>query len=486
MELLKKSALELRDLLDKREVSSREIVETYLKRIEAVEPKIKSFVTLTAEEALQAADKADAMIKEKKAGLLTGIPIAVKDNMCTYHVETTCGSKMLANFKPPYDATVVANLKKAGVPVLGKTNMDEFAMGSSTETSYFGPSRNPWDLERVPGGSSGGSAAAVAAMEAPLAIGSDTGGSIRQPASLTGIVGVKPTYGLVSRYGLIAFASSLDQIGPFTRNVADSAALLNLLSGYDPKDTTSLPHARPDYMQALGKDIRGLKVGVAKDSLGDGLDNEVAAAVKKSIDALASLGAEIVEIELPHSEYALATYYLVATAEASSNLARFDGVRFGHRSQEEKDSVTMFKHTRAEGFGPEVKRRIMLGTYALSAGFYDAYYLKALKARTLIKSDFDAAFGKVDIILSPTTPSVAFKFGEKISDPLAMYLSDVFTTTANLSGIPAMSMPAGLTANGLPIGVQLIAPALGEEIMLSAAYALEKAVGTFGLPTLEV
>ncbi len=486
MELINKSALELRDLLDKKEITSREIVEAYIKRIEAVEPKINSFITLTLEAALKDADKADEMIRNKTATTFTGIPIAIKDNMCTYHVKTTCSSKMLQNFRPPYDATVIANIKKVGMPILGKTNMDEFAMGSSTETSFFGPTKNPWDLERVPGGSSGGSAASVAAKEAPLALGSDTGGSIRQPAALTGIVGLKPTYGLVSRFGLIAFASSLDQIGPFTRDVADSAALLNMLAGYDPKDTTSLPYKKPDYLQALGKEIRGLRVGLPREFFGEGLDKEVEKAVFKVIDTLATEGAQIVEIDLPYSKKALAAYYLIATAEASSNLARFDGVRYGHRSENQKDSVTMFKHSRAEGFGPEVKRRIMLGTYTLSAGFYDAYYLKALKVRTLIKNDFDEAFKKVDVIVTPTTPSFAFKFGEKVLDPLAMYLSDVYTTTANLAGIPAMSMPAGLTKGKLPIGVQIIAPALGEEIMLNTAYTLEKAVGTIGLPTLEV
>ncbi len=486
MELINKSALELHDLLDKKEITSREIVEAYIKRIEALEPKLNSFVTLTLEQALEDADKADEMIKNKTSTTFTGIPIAIKDNMCTYHVKTTCSSKMLQDFKPPYDATVIAKIKKAGMPILGKTNMDEFAMGSSTETSFFGPSKNPWDLERVPGGSSGGSAAAVAAKQAPLALGSDTGGSIRQPAALTGVVGLKPTYGLVSRYGLIAFASSLDQIGPFTRDVADSAALLNMLAGYDPKDTTSLPNKRSDYLQALGKEIRGLRVGLPREFFGEGLDKEVEKAVLKAIDALATEGAQIVEIDLPYSKKALAAYYLIATAEASSNLARLDGVRYGHRSENQKDSVTMFKHSRAEGFGPEVKRRIMLGTYALSAGFYDAYYLKALKVRTLIKNDFDAAFKKVDVIVTPTTPSVAFKFGEKVLDPLAMYLSDVYTTTANLAGIPAMSMPAGLTKEKLPIGVQIIAPALAEEIMLNTAYTLEKAIGTIGLPTLEV
>jgi len=486
LELINKSALELRDLLDKKEITSREIVEAYIKRIEAVEPKINSFITLTLEAALKDADKADEMIRNKTATTFTGIPIAIKDNMCTYHVKTTCSSKMLQNFRPPYDATVIANIKKVGMPILGKTNMDEFAMGSSTETSFFGPTKNPWDLERVPGGSSGGSAASVAAKEAPLALGSDTGGSIRQPAALTGIVGLKPTYGLVSRFGLIAFASSLDQIGPFTRDVADSAALLNMLAGYDPKDTTSLPYKKPDYLQALGKEIRGLRVGLPREFFGEGLDKEVEKAVFKVIDTLATEGAQIVEIDLPYSKKALAAYYLIATAEASSNLARFDGVRYGHRSENQKDSVTMFKHSRAEGFGPEVKRRIMLGTYTLSAGFYDAYYLKALKVRTLIKNDFDEAFKKVDVIVTPTTPSFAFKFGEKVLDPLAMYLSDVYTTTANLAGIPAMSMPAGLTKGKLPIGVQIIAPALGEEIMLNTAYTLEKAVGTIGLPTLEV
>ena len=385
MDILKKSVLELRELLDKGEISSREIVQAYIDRIEKTEPKLNSFVTLTFEEALKDADRADEMIRNKTHTTLTGIPIALKDNISTYHVKTTCSSKMLENYRPPFDATVVELIKQAGMPILGKTNMDEFAMGSSTETSYFGPTKNPWNLEYVPGGSSGGSAASVAAKQAPLALGTDTGGSIRQPAAFTGIVGIKPTYGLVSRYGVVPFASSLDQVGPFARTVAESAALLSLIAQYDKYDSTSLNNPRPDYLRSLEKDVKGLRVGVPKEFFIDGLDAEVEQAVRKAVKALEDQGAEIVDIELPHSDKALATYYIVATAECSSNLARFDGVRFGHRSENTKDSVTMFKHTRAEGFGPEVKRRIMLGTYALSAGYYDAYYLKALKVRRLIK-----------------------------------------------------------------------------------------------------
>jgi len=486
LDILKKSVFELRELLDKGEISSREIVQAYIDRIEKTEPKLNSFVTLTFEEALKDADRADEMIRNKTHTTLTGIPIALKDNISTYHVKTTCSSKMLENYRPPFDATVVELIKQAGMPILGKTNMDEFAMGSSTETSYFGPTKNPWNLEYVPGGSSGGSAASVAAKQAPLALGTDTGGSIRQPAAFTGIVGIKPTYGLVSRYGVVPFASSLDQVGPFARTVAESAALLSLIAQYDKYDSTSLNNPRPDYLRSLEKDVKGLRVGVPKEFFIDGLDAEVEQAVRKAVKALEDQGAEIVDIELPHSDKALATYYIVATAECSSNLARFDGVRFGHRSENTKDSVTMFKHTRAEGFGPEVKRRIMLGTYALSAGYYDAYYLKALKVRRLIKEDFDKAFTKVDVIITPTTPSTAFKFGEKVQDPIAMYLSDVFTTTANLAGIPALSMPAGLSSNNLPIGVQIIAPSLAEEVMLSTAYSIEKALGSIGLPELEV
>jgi len=486
LDILKKPVLELRELLDKGEISSREIVQAYIDRIEKTEPKLNSFVTLTFEEALKDADRADEMIRNKTHTTLTGIPIALKDNISTYHVKTTCSSKMLENYRPPFDATVVELIKQAGMPILGKTNMDEFAMGSSTETSYFGPTKNPWNLEYVPGGSSGGSAASVAAKQAPLALGTDTGGSIRQPAAFTGIVGIKPTYGLVSRYGVVPFASSLDQVGPFARTVAESAALLSLIAQYDKYDSTSLNNPRPDYLRSLEKDVKGLRVGVPKEFFIDGLDAEVEQAVRKAVKALEDQGAEIVDIELPHSDKALATYYIVATAECSSNLARFDGVRFGHRSENTKDSVTMFKHTRAEGFGPEVKRRIMLGTYALSAGYYDAYYLKALKVRRLIKEDFDKAFTKVDVIITPTTPSTAFKFGEKVQDPIAMYLSDVFTTTANLAGIPALSMPAGLSSNNLPIGVQIIAPSLAEEVMLSTAYSIEKALGSIGLPELEV
>jgi aspartyl-tRNA(Asn)/glutamyl-tRNA(Gln) amidotransferase subunit A len=469
-----KSAHELQELLAAGKVSSVELTKAVIHRIEQVENKVQAYVTVTKEEALKQAQVADERLKRKEnITPLTGIPIAVKDNMCTAGLLTTCSSKILANYIAPYDATVVTKLKEAGAVIIGKTNMDEFAMGSSTENSGLHPTFNPWKLETVPGGSSGGSAAAVAADEAIMATGSDTGGSIRQPASFCGVVGFKPTYGRVSRYGLVAFASSLDQIGPITKDVTDSALFLNLLAGYDAKDSTSVSLPVPDYTKALVNNVKGMKLGFIKELLGQGIDSAIKEAVQKALKKFTELGAELIEVSLPSFEYAVATYYLIAPAEASSNLARYDGVKFGHRSKEAKDLLTMYYNTRREGFGNEVKRRIMIGTYALSAGYYDAYYLKALKVRTLIKQDFAKAFAKCDLLLSPTAPSVAFKTGEKLSDPLSMYLSDIATIPVNLAGLPAISLPCGLQ-NRLPIGLQIIGQEFGEEAILRAAFTYEQ------------
>ena len=409
-----------------------------------------------------------------KTGKLAGIPIAIKDNICVRDEETTCSSRILKGFRPPYDATVVKKLKSAGAVLLGKSNMDEFAFGSSCETSCYGPTKNPWDLGRIPGGSSGGSAAAVAADETILALGSDTGGSIRQPAALCGVVGLKPTYGRVSRYGLIAFASSLDQIGPITKDVEDSALLLNTIAGYDEMDSTSVDQSAPDYTKSLVKDVRGLRIGVPKEYFIKGLDKEVEASVKAAIETLKSLGAVVKEISLPHTEYAVATYYIVATAEASSNLARFDGVQYGLRASGARDMIDMYIKTRSEGFGNEAKRRILLGAYCLSTGYYDAYYLKAQKVRTKIREDFDKAFKECDCIITPTSPTPAFRIGEKMDDPLSMYLSDIYTIPANLAGLPAMSIPCGFSKEGLPIGMQILAKAFDEETIFRAAYTFEQ------------
>ncbi len=469
-----KTLHELSRLLADKKISSVELTEEVFARIEETEGKVKAYVTLTKEEALRMARAADERIKAgKELTPLTGIPIAIKDNMCTRGILTTCSSKILANYLPPYDATVVKKVKQAGAVIIGKTNMDEFAMGSSTENSGFHPTHNPWDLGAVPGGSSGGSAAAVAAGECVIATGSDTGGSIRQPAAFCGVVGLKPTYGRISRYGLVAFASSLDQIGPISQDVTDAAILLNILSGHDPLDSTAVNLSVPDYTKALIDDVKKVRVGLITNLLGEGINPEVKKSLKAAADTFAKLGAEIVEVELPTFEYAVATYYLIAPAEASSNLARYDGVKYGHRSREARDLITMYYQTRREGFGAEVKRRIMLGTYALSAGYYDAYYLKALKVRTLIKQDFEKAFGQCDVLLSPTAPSVAFKLKEKVSDPLSMYLSDIATIPVNLAGLPAISLPCG-SSGGLPIGLQLIGKAFAEEIVLRAAFTFEQ------------
>ncbi|WP_072869934.1 Asp-tRNA(Asn)/Glu-tRNA(Gln) amidotransferase subunit GatA [Desulfofundulus thermosubterraneus] len=474
MELYYLTAHELHDLLVKKEISAEEICRAVFDRIDAVEDKIKAYVTLTRDKAFARAREIDRKIAAgEEVPPLAGIPVAIKDNMCTCGVRTTCSSKILYNFVPPYNATVVEKLEAAGTVMMGKTNMDEFAMGSSTENSGFFVTANPWDPDRVPGGSSGGSAAAVAAGEAITALGSDTGGSIRQPAAFCGVVGLKPTYGAVSRYGLVAFASSLDQIGPFTRDVTDCALMLNAICGHDPLDSTSAPRDIPDFTSYLRNDVKGLKIGVPREYMGEGIDPAVKEIIGQAIKLLASLGAEIDETTLPHSRYALPTYYLIAPAEASSNLARYDGVRYGYRAEDARDVVDMFMKTRSQGFGPEVKRRIMLGTYALSAGYYDAYYLKALKVRTLIKQDFDRAFEKFDVLLAPTAPSPAFKRGEKTGDPLQMYMSDICTLAVNLAGIPGISIPAGFV-DGLPVGMQLIGKPFGEGTLLRVAYTFEQ------------
>ena len=467
MELYSLGIAALKDLLDKGEVTAAEALQSVLGRIEAVEDRVGAFITVTAEEARQVA-------QAPPAGPLGGVPVAVKDNMCTRGIKTTCASRILENFVPPYESTVTGSMSEAGYVLVGKTNLDEFAMGSSTENSGFRRTCNPWDLERIPGGSSGGSAAAVAADECIAAIGSDTGGSIRQPAALCGVVGLKPTYGRVSRYGLVAFASSLDQIGPITKTVRDAAIMLNVISGPDPLDSTSAPMAVPDFTQVLGRGVKGLRVGVPVEYFGEGLDPEVERAVRDAIGQLEALGAEVREISLPHTGYAVATYYILATSEASSNLARYDGVRYGVRAEGD-DLIDMYMQTRSRGFGAEVKRRIMLGTFALSSGYYDAYYLKAQQARTLIKQDFDRAFEDVDVIATPTTPEAAFRAGEKTADPLTMYLSDIFTLSVNLSGGPGISVPCGFTGSGLPIGFQIIGKHFDEETVLRAAHAFESA-----------
>ncbi len=465
---------ELADLLKKRTVSSREVVERYMDRIARINPKINAYLSVTAEAALKEADRADERIGRGEAGALLGVPLAVKDVICTRGVATTCGSRILKDYLPPYDAAVIERLKRAGAVVLGKTNMDEFAMGSSTESSAFGPTRNPHNPDYIPGGSSGGSAAAVAADLCAGALGSDTGGSIRQPASYCGVVGLKPTYGRVSRYGLVAYASSLDQIGPLTKDVTDAALMLAAVAGYDERDSTSLKLDVDDYIGSLTGDVKGMKVGLPREYFGEGLDEEVSGRVKEAVAVLRAGGAEIVDISLPHTEYALASYYIIAPSEASSNLARYDGVRYGYREVRPNDSmIDMFTHTRSTGFGAEVKRRIMLGTYALSAGYYDAYYKKALQVRRLIREDFDRAFTAVDVIACPAAPTPAYRIGEKIADPLSMYLGDIYTVTANLAGIPGISVPAGMNGTGLPIGLQLLGRPLGESDILRAAHYVE-------------
>ena len=468
---------ELQQKLKSKELTIKEIMESYCERINEKEPEVEAFVTTYLEEAKAEAQKVQEKLDNgEDLGEYAGIPIGIKDNLCMKGTKTTCSSKMLENFVSPYDATVIEKLKDENIISLGKLNMDEFAMGSSTESSYFKKTKNPWNLNKVPGGSSGGSAAAVAANMVPWALGSDTGGSIRQPASLCGVVGLKPTYGLVSRYGLVAFASSLDQIGPITKDVRDSAMLLSLIAGHDEKDTTSEEIEKKDYTKALKNDVKGLKIGVPKEFFGEGINEEVKKELTKAIETYKELGAEVEEFSLDVAKYALATYYIIACAEASSNLGRFDGIRYGYRTPEYSNLKEIYKKSRSEGFGPEVKRRIILGTYVLSSGYYDAYYKKAQQVRTLVSNEFSKAFEKYDVILIPTSPVTAFNIGEKSNNPLEMYLADICTVSVNIAGVPAISIPCGVDSNGLPIGMQLIGNKFEEEKILNAAYTFEQKV----------
>jgi len=478
MELSQKTIHEINDLLEKKEVTVTEVTQSVVDRIAAVENKTAAYLNLQTEEALRAAGVIDEKLGEqKKRTPLEGIPYALKDNMCTQGILTTCASKMLYNFNPPYNAHVYDRLIEEGGILLGKTNMDEFAMGSSTENSAYKITHNPWDLSKVPGGSSGGSAVAVAADTAFYTLGSDTGGSIRQPASFCGVVGMKPTYGLVSRYGLVAFASSLDQIGPFTKDVEDCALVLNAIIGHDPKDSTSLNLEKKDYTQTLKQGVKGMKIGVAQAFFGEGLQPEVRKSLEDAIAVYKALGAEIVDVSFQYLDYALSAYYMISSAEASSNLARYDGIRYGYRAEEYDGLVDLYKKTRSQGFGEEVKRRIMLGTYALSSGYYDAYYKKAMQVRTLIKDDFNQVFDGCDVLLTPTAPTTAFGIGEKTSNPLEMYLTDIYTVPVNIAGIPGISIPCGLDNNGMPIGMQLLGPILSEETLLKVAWAFENEKG---------
>jgi aspartyl-tRNA(Asn)/glutamyl-tRNA(Gln) amidotransferase subunit A len=468
-----------RTAVQDRKTTAVALAEAFYAKIEKDDPQIGAYLTLSKDRAFNKAEQMDALAaKGEKLPPLGGVPVGIKDVLVTRGVRTTAGSKILGNYIPPYDCTAVARMEAAGAVVLGKLNCDEFAMGSSNENSAWKPVHNPRDLSRVPGGSSGGSAAAVAADTAVVTLGSDTGGSIRQPASFCGVVGLKPTYGRVSRYGLIAFASSLDHIGPFGKTVKDAATVLRTIAGRDPMDSTSAEVPVPDYVAELEKPVRGLKIGVAKEYLGEGLDAEVRKSIEAAIQKIASLGCEIVEVSLPHTEYAIPTYYIIATAEASSNLARFDGVRYGYRAPDARNLSQMYRRSRDQGFGPEVKRRIMLGTYALSAGYYDAYYLKAQKVRALLTRDFDEAFKKVDAIVTPTSPTAAFKLGDKVDDPLAMYLADIYTVTANIAGIPGISVPCGETKDKLPIGLQILGKHFDEATILRVAYEYERSVAT--------
>jgi aspartyl-tRNA(Asn)/glutamyl-tRNA(Gln) amidotransferase subunit A len=467
------TAAELGRGLRTRQYSSVEVTRFFLDRIHEANGALNAFITVTAERALADAARADAMIARGEGGPLAGVPLAHKDIFCTDGVLTSCGSRMLSSFIAPYDATVVELLSAAGMVLLGKTNMDEFAMGSSNETSHYGPVRNPWDGSKVPGGSSGGSAAAVAARLAPVATGTDTGGSIRQPAALTGLTGLKPTYGRVSRYGMIAFASSLDQAGVLAQSAEDAALVLRAMAGFDERDSTSVDAAVPDYAAGLGQPVKGLRIGIIREFFGEGLESGTGAAVRAAIDAFRAMGAELVDVSLPSLPLSVPTYYVVAPAECSSNLSRFDGVRFGHRCRDPKDLMDLYKRTRGEGFGAEVKRRIMTGTYVLSAGYYDAYYLKAQKVRSLINADFRRAFAGVDVLMGPTTPTPAFALGAKTGDPITMYLNDIYTIGANLAGLPAISVPCGLV-DGLPVGLQIIGPHFSEERVLAAAHAWQR------------
>jgi aspartyl-tRNA(Asn)/glutamyl-tRNA(Gln) amidotransferase subunit A len=486
MDLTSLTATTLLSQLTAKAISAEEVARAYLDRADRLDGKVHAFLHRDAEKVLEQARSVDRRrAGGNPLGALAGVPIAIKDVLCTLGEPTTCGSRMLETFRPPYDATVITKLRQADAILLGKTNMDEFAMGSSTENSAYGPTRNPWDLDRIPGGSSGGSAAAVAADLAPVSLGSDTGGSIRQPASLCGVVGFKPTYGRVSRYGLIAFASSLDQVGPFAHDLEDTALLLKVISGHDPLDSTSVDEAVPDYTTTLSTPPTSLRIGLVREFFSEGLDSEVEAAIREAVRVYEQAGAKIKDVSLPHSKYGVPAYYIVAPAECSSNLARYDGTIYGHRasdfsaaSPEEEDYpplIRMMMASRAEGFGAEVKRRIMLGTFALSSGYADQYYNKALKVRRLIRNDFDTAFREVDVLVGPASPTVAFKLGEKTADPLAMYLSDIYTITTNLAGIPALCVPCGLTKSGLPIGMQLLGPAFSEENLLRTARVFEKA-----------
>ena len=476
MKLHELTITEAHQLLESREISAIELTRAVLERIQAVDDRVDAFITITENEALQQAAKADEEITKGRCSMLTGIPLAIKDVICTRGIATSCGSKILENFVPPYDATVIHKLRKAGAVIAGKLNMDEFAMGSSTENSGFKITRNPWDLARVPGGSSGGSAAAVAADMCLGALGSDTGGSIRQPASYCSTVGMKPTYGRVSRYGLVAFASSLDQIGPLTKNVSDCAVMLKAIAGYDAVDSTSVPRDVPDYTAALKKGLKGVRVGIPGEYRAtEGMDPAVSDAVDNAVTVLEDMGAEKVDVSLPHTEYAVAVYYVIAPSEASSNLARYDGVKYGLRDKDQNELIQMYRHTRSRGFGPEVQRRIIIGTYCLSAGYYDAYYGKASQVRTLIMQDFQSAFEACDVVVCPVAPTPAFKIGEKVDDPLTMYLMDIFTISANLAGIPGMSIPCGFSKQGLPIGLQLMGSHFNEEMLFKVAYDFEQA-----------
>lgn len=475
-DLVELSARELRDTLKRGEITAREIATAHLEKMENEDPVVRAFITTRPDEVLEQAAEIDRGLQERKLkmGLLTGIPVAIKDNIVTRGIRTTCGSRILENFVPPYDATVVRKLKSSGALIIGKTNCDEFAMGSSTENSAFFSTRNPLDKSRVPGGSSGGSAAAVAAGFAPLALGSDTGGSIRQPAAFCGIVGMKPTYGRVSRYGLIAFASSLEQVGPLARTVRDAAMLLQVLAGHDDRDSTSSPNAAGHYSGELGKEIKALSLGLPRQWLGNHLDSELRTVLDQAIGRLEGMGCTIKEVQLPNFEHALSAYYIIAPAEASSNLARYDGVRYGFRAPQQSGLEQMYRATRSQGFGTEVKRRILIGTYVLSSGYYESYYLKASQVRRLICEDYSRAFEKVDLIVGPTTPTPPFKLAEKVDDPLAMYQSDIFTVPANLAGIPALSLPCGQTSQGLPVGLQIQGPHFSEGLILRLAYAMEQ------------
>lgn len=482
MEIGKLTIKEASKALGNKKVSVAELVDEYYKKIESADKKIGAYISLCREQAAMDSKRAQKALDTGTGGILTGIPMAVKDNMCTENVITTCGSKILENFRPSYTATAVKELSKAGAVLLGKLNLDEFAMGSSTENSYFKKTKNPWDTERVPGGSSGGSAAAVASGQAVFALGSDTGGSIRQPASFCGVVGLKPTYGTVSRYGLVAFASSLDQIGPITNTVEDAAVVLNAISGKDPRDSTSTGTGIDNYAEGINGGIKGMRIGIPAQYMAGGITPGVKKQIQKAIDAYEKMGAvcEITSLEL--ADYAIAAYYIISSAEASSNLARYDGIKYGYRSDEYNNLLELYKNTRSEGFGAEVKRRIMLGTYALSSGYYDAYYKKALQVRTLIKNEFDGLFEKYDCILGPTVPTTAYKIGEKVNNPLEMYLGDVFTVSVNIAGLPAISIPCGTDEKGLPVGMQLIGKAYGEKTILKAARAFES---EYPFPTIQ-